>query len=87
MYNLRWHKSVSRKLLDRCARAEQSLRDAILDAMGDAENVLRNEPEFVGESRNDDKRVLIVGPLSITYKIDYRNRTVSIVHARVQRPI
>lgn len=85
MYKLRWYKSVSHKLLDRCARAQQPLRDAILDAMGDVETILGNEPEFAGESRDEGKRFLIVGPLLITYKIDHRNRIVSIVHARVHR--
>jgi hypothetical protein len=84
MYKLRWRKSVSRMLLDRCARAERPLRDAIFNAMAEVEESLRNEPEFVGESRDDGKRILIVNPLLITYKIDHRNRIVYIVHARVR---
>ena len=68
MYKLHWRKSVSRLLLDRCARAEQSLRDAILDAMGKVEETLHNEPDFAGESRDAGKRFLIVKPLSVTYK-------------------
>jgi hypothetical protein len=85
MFHLRWQKSVSRALLDRCARADQSLRDAILDAMAEIETTLRNEPEFTGESRGAGKRCLIVDPLSITFKIDHRRRVVYIVGARVRR--
>jgi hypothetical protein len=85
MYHLRWTKLVSRALLDRCARADQSLRDAILDAMGEIESTLRIEPEFVGESRDAGKRFVIVKPLSITYRIDHRNRLVYIIGARVHR--
>jgi hypothetical protein len=68
MYKLRWRKSVSRKLLDRCARAEQPLRDAILNAMAETEKILRDEPEFAGESRDEGKRVLIVSPLWLLTK-------------------
>jgi hypothetical protein len=83
MYTLRWRKSVSRKLLDRCAFAEQSLRDAILDAMAEVEEILRDEPEFAGESRDRGRRFLIVAPLSITYKIDAKSRIVTILQASV----
>jgi len=85
MYKLAWRKSVSRKLLDRCARAEQSLRDAILEAMAEVEVILRDEPEFAGESRDEGKRFLIVKPISITYKIDHRSRTMFVIHVRVHR--
>jgi hypothetical protein len=85
MYKLRWRKSVSRKSLDRCSRAEQSLRDAILDAMAEVEENLRNEPEFAGESRDEGKRFLIVKPLTITYKLDANTRTVTIIQASVYR--
>jgi len=51
MYHIRWRKSVSRKLLDECAKADSFMLTAILDAMADVEFFLRNEPEFVGESR------------------------------------
>lgn len=85
MYKLRWRKSVSRKLLDRCARAQQPLRDAILNAMAEAEELLRNEPEFAGESRDEGRRFVIVSPLSITYRIDHRSRTVFVIHVRIHR--
>ena len=85
MYKLRWRKSVSRKLLDRCARADESRRDAILNAMASVEELLRDEPEFIGESRDAGRRFLIVKPLSVTYKIDHRDRTVFVVDVQVHR--
>jgi hypothetical protein len=85
MFQLRWQKSVSLALLDRCARADKSLRNAILEAMPEIETKLRNEPEFVGESRDAEKRLLTVDPLSVTYKIDHRRRVVYVVGARVRR--
>jgi hypothetical protein len=53
--------------------------------MAQIESALCNDPEFVGESRDASKRLLIVGPLSITYKIDQRRRLVYIVGATVHR--
>ena len=85
MYRIRWQKSVSRKLLEECATADSSMLSAILDAMAEIESQLRNDPEFVGESRNSSRRFLIVDPLSVTYKIDHRQRVVYIIAARVRR--
>ncbi len=53
--------------------------------MAQIESALRNDPEFVGESRDAGKRVLIIGPLSVTYRIDPRRRLVYIVGATVHR--
>ena len=76
MYRIRWPKSVSRKLLETSAAADSSLLTAILTAMSDVESLLQNEPEFVGESRDADRRLLIVEPLSVIYRIDPRERIV-----------
>jgi hypothetical protein len=54
--------------------------------MSKIESLLHNEPEFVGESRSGEERVLIVEPLSVIYKIDYRRRTVHVLRAKVRHP-
>jgi hypothetical protein len=54
MYRLRWLKSVSRDLLQATAVADPRLRDQILAAMGEVEDILSNDPEFAGESREPD---------------------------------
>jgi hypothetical protein len=53
--------------------------------MSEVESLLQNEPEFVGESRDADKRLLILDPLAVTYKIDSRRRIVKILRVRIQR--
>jgi hypothetical protein len=58
---------------------------AILHAMANLEFFLCNEPEFVGESREAEERLLIVEPLSVVYKIDHRRRIVHILRVRVRR--
>ena len=84
MFRIRWPKSVNRKLLDASAKADAPQLAAILTAMSEVETILQNEPEFVGESRDADKRFLIVDPLLVTYKIDSRNRVVKIVRMRIR---
>jgi hypothetical protein len=85
MYRIRWPKSVNRKLLDASAKADAPGLSAILIAMSEVESMLQNEPEFVGESRDADKRLLIVDPLFVTYKIDFRRRVVKILRVRIHR--
>jgi hypothetical protein len=85
MYRIRWPKSVNRKLLDASAKANAPNLTAILTAMLEVESILQNDPEFVGESRDADKRVLIVDPLFVTYKIDSRRRIVKILRVRLPR--
>jgi hypothetical protein len=84
MYRIRWRRAVSRKLLAACAKGNSDLQSAILGAMADIESSLRNEPEFVGESREAEERLLIVKPLSVVYQIDHRRRVVHITRARVR---
>jgi glycine cleavage system H lipoate-binding protein len=74
------------KTLAASAKANSDLQSAILGAMADVESSLQNEPEFVGESREAEKRLLIVEPLSVIYKIDHRQRVVHILRASVRRP-
>lgn len=84
MFRIRWPKSVNRQLLEASAKADGPALTALLAAMADIESQLHNEPEFVGESRDAGQRVLIVDPLSVTYKIDSRRRIVKIVRVRIQ---
>lgn len=85
MYSIRWRRAVSRKLLAASAKAESAPLTDILAAMSKIESLLHNEPEFVGESRDADERLLIVEPLSVLYKIDHRRRIVHVLRAQVRR--
>ncbi len=84
MFRIRWPKSVDRKLLDATAKADPPLATAILAAISNVESLLQNEPEFVGESRDADERLLIVEPLSVVYEIDHRRRIVHVLRAKVR---
>jgi hypothetical protein len=83
MYRLRWLKSVSRDLLHATAIADSQVADRILLVMGEVESILANDPETAGKSREPGTRFLIVSPLSITYKLNAKERIVKIVRATV----
>ncbi len=85
MFRIRWPKSVNRQLLDTSAKADSLRLTDILTAMSEAESMLENEPEFVGESRDADKRILIVHPLYVIYKVDSRRRIVKVLRVRIHR--
>jgi hypothetical protein len=76
---------VSRKLLAASAKAESAPLTDILAAMSIIESLLQNEPEFVGESRDAEERLLIVEPITVVYKIDHRRRIVHVRRAKVRR--
>jgi hypothetical protein len=84
MFRIHWPKSANRKLLRASAAADEPSLTAILTAMADVEALLRNEPEFVGESRDLSKRLLVVEPLSVVYKIDHRRRVVRVLRVRIR---
>jgi hypothetical protein len=54
--------------------------------MSDVESLLQNEPEFVGESRASNERLVIIEPLSIVYEIDHRRRIVHVLRVKVRCP-
>jgi hypothetical protein len=83
MYQLRWLDSVTRDLMHATAAADADVRNRIFTTMAEVETTLENDAEFVGESRDKGRRFVIVPPLSITYKIDAKNRIVTILKASV----
>jgi hypothetical protein len=85
MYRLKWQESVTNDLLEATALADPSLRDRILEAINEVESTLENDADAVGESREANVRFLIVAPLSVTYKIDARQREVLIVRASIHQ--
>jgi hypothetical protein len=85
MHQLRWLESVTRDLLKATAAASTDIRNRIFAAMAEVESTLENDAEFVGESRDKGGRFLVVPPLSITYKIDAKNRIVTILQVTVHR--
>jgi hypothetical protein len=83
MYRLQWRDSVTRELLEATAKADASLHDRIMTAMSKVETILESEADTAGESREPGTRLLIVPPLSVTFRVNIRLQEVLIIHAKV----
>lgn len=46
------------------------------------DTALRSDPEQVGESRSDGRRILIIPPLAVTYRVLPADRIVQVVNVR-----
>lgn len=54
-------------------------RQAITDAANQRELFLKYLPDQIGESRDGDRRILIVPPLAVVYKVDDMDRKVTVL--------
>jgi hypothetical protein len=57
-------------------------RDQVTNSASRIESLLRVHPEEVGESRAQGRRILIVPPLAVTYRVLPDDRTVQVVNVR-----
>jgi hypothetical protein len=83
MYQIRWLDNVSDILLESAATAEPRLRDRIIAALADVEQLLTNEPDTAGESREPGTRFLLDPPLADTFKVNARLREVLVIRAKI----
>jgi hypothetical protein len=54
-------------------------KTAVTEAAREIDRVLRLNPDRVGESRPDGRRILLEAPLGVVYRIDYANAVVRVV--------
>lgn len=89
MFFVGWSKLALDELANIWLDASGDERAAINSAVREIDTVLRIDPAAVGESRDGDRRVLIVPPLSVIFHVEPMDRAVHILHARYfrqQRP-
>jgi hypothetical protein len=62
-------------------------RPLITAAATDIDYCLRYRPDAAGESRGGDRRLLITGPLAVTYEVRLPDRIVKVLDVwRITRP-
>ena len=54
----------------------------VLDAAANASRLLETDPHLMGESRDEDRRVVFVPPLAVFYRVDMRQQVVQIFGVR-----
>ena len=61
------------------------MEQIIREACNRNEALLQNDPASQGESRPGGQRILFVPPVAVTYRINAKEKTVSMIQARVFR--
>jgi hypothetical protein len=57
---------------------EAAVRCAVADAVDAIDDVLGRDPHAIGESREDERRILFVWPLGVIYRIRDADRLVHV---------
>jgi hypothetical protein len=79
MWRLRWKKGTLGDLAALWTEADSPTRQAITHATHVLEQLLRNNPEDVGESRPRGRRIMFVPPLGILFRVRPEQSKVQIV--------
>ena len=72
--------------MDRIVRAHPLRKREFALALREISQHLTTNPEQVGESREEEMRVMFAGELSVFYRIDANENTVEIGNIRLRRP-
>ncbi len=85
MLRLAWDKEAAEELEAFWKQADLATRTEIFTALLRLESELLDEPENVGESRDELRRIHFSYPLAVTFQIYEAEKLVVILHARVYR--
>jgi hypothetical protein len=66
-------------------QADDSLREAILEAIERVNERLHHEPHTKGESRTNTTRILFEAPVAVLYEVDDEKQLVNIVRSWAYR--
>ncbi len=86
MFRVRWEERALRELTDLWTRADSMRRQAITGAAHHIDEKLRRRAADVGESRGSRQRILFVGPLVITFRVEEDEATASVLTVRETAP-
>jgi len=85
MFRVEWAPDARDRVASAWNRADAPEREQIMDAVDLIDRLLANNPEQAGESRDAGFRLLIEPPLSVSFTLNIRLKTVRVVSARVFR--
>lgn len=78
MFTVVWTPEATDELTDLWTNADSPTRRRITAAVNGIDTSLRRDPEYEGESRQADVRVLIVAPLGVEFYVSTADRRVDI---------
>lgn len=79
MFRVRWARRALDELTDLWTQADSTRRAAITAASHAIDQQLRSDPIGQSESRPGGRRILLISPLGITFRIEADGRTVSVL--------
>jgi hypothetical protein len=80
MFDVRWLQVPLDELTEFWIQADSQLREAITSAANDIDIALSRNPESQGESRSGHRRILFIDPLGVSFRIDFKNSRVYVLH-------
>jgi hypothetical protein len=86
MFTVRWIPSALNALAAIWTASTSGQRRAITKASHTIDAQLANDPLNVGEARAQGRRVLLVTPLGVIYKVDVSTRTVRVLSVWYSQP-
>lgn len=79
MFRVRWKRSAVNELANLWLHADSAQRQAITSASHAIEQQLQADPNAESESRPNGRRICLVAPLGITFRIESDGQTVWIL--------
>ena len=77
MFSVRWRRTARNMLADIWVNATN--RNAVTAATSQIDHQLARDPDNVGESRPKGRRVLLVPPLGVIYRVNTQTRVVTVI--------
>ena len=81
-YHIRWKDLAIDDLTAIWLSATSSERRVIASAAKETDRLLESRPDLAGESRDDDRRIIFVAPLAITFRVDVASAEAQILRVR-----
>jgi hypothetical protein len=85
MFSIYRHQTAMAPLKETWDQADDSLREAILEASRQVDQQLHIDPHQQGESRDDKTRILFQAPLAVIFEVDEARKLVVVVRAWAYR--
>ena len=80
MFTVRWVRTALSELASLWVQSESAERAAITAATREIDRQLQHNPDLCGESRSKGQRILFVGPLGITFRVNRQRSEVRVLH-------
>ena len=86
MFDVEWIDAAVNRVASAWVPADSATRAVITAASHQIDEILAVHPSHAGESRDANRRILIVDPLAAVYEVDEKQSIVTVVDVVVRKP-